>query len=303
MKIFDLHCDTAGECYNQGVSMFSNKLHLSVERAAQYEAYSQLFAVWIPDELRGNDAVKYFNSVADNFYKELETYKDYISPYGSGFKTPVKAILTVEGGSACGGTIEGLKSLYERGVRVITLTWNASNEIASGAFSEGGLTEFGKDFVRNAEELGIVLDVSHLNKQSFFELSQIATKPFIASHSNADIVNNAYARKRNLTKEQLDIIKSVNGLVGLNYYTEFIEDSEAQGVDALCRQIDYFCEQGYEDMVALGSDFDGCRINEELSGVEKLGEVYQKLLDRGYTEELLQKLFWENASSFFLKII
>lgn len=303
MKIFDLHCDTAGECYNEGISLFSNDLHLSIERASQYDEYVQLFAVWIPDKLRGNDAVEYFNNVADNFYKETELHKDYISLYGEDRKTPVKAILTVEGGSACGGTIEGLKKLYKKGVRVITLTWNAQNEIASGAFAEGGLSEFGKEFVRCAEELGIVLDVSHLNKQSFFEFAEFATKPFIASHSNADIVNNDYGRKRNLTKEQLDIIKSVNGLVGLNYYTEFIEDSEAQGVDALCRQIDYFCEQGYEDMVALGSDFDGCRINEALSGVEKLGEVYNELLRRGYREALLQKIFWENADSFFKKLI
>lgn len=303
MKIFDLHCDTAGECYNQGVSLFSNDLHLSIERAAQYDEYTQLFAVWIPDELRGNDAVEYFNNVADNFYKELERYKDYITVYGKGSKTPVKAILTVEGGSACGGTIEGLKSLYEKGVRVITLTWNSQNEIASGAFSEGGLSDFGKEFVRTAEELGIVLDVSHLNRQSFFEFAEFARKPFIASHSNADIVNNDYGRKRNLTKEQIDIIKNVKGIVGLNYYTEFIEDTKAYGVDALCRQIDYFCENGYEDIVALGSDYDGCRINEELRGVEKLAEVYQKLLDRGYTEELLNKLFWKNAEDFFNKII
>ncbi len=303
MKVFDLHCDTAGECYNQGVSLFSNDLHLSLERAAQYEEYTQLFAVWIPDELRGKAAVEYFNNVADNFYKEIERYKEYISLYGTDDVTPVKALLTVEGGSACGGTIEGLKDLYEKGVRVITLTWNAPNEIASGAFSEGGFTEFGKEFVRAAEELGIVLDVSHLNRQSFFEFAEISQKPFIASHSNADIVDNPYGQKRNLSKEQLDVIKNANGLVGLNYYTKFIEDSNAQGVDALCRQIDYFCEQGYEGIIALGSDYDGCTIHEDLCGVEKLGEVYRTLLDRGYTEELLQKLFWRNAYDFFKRTI
>lgn len=303
MKIFDLHCDTAGECYNQGVSLYSNNLHLSVERAKGYESYTQLFAVWIPDELRGKEAVDYFNNVADNFYNEINLYRDYISVYGSGLETPVKAILTVEGGSACGGTIEGLKALYEKGVRVITLTWNSQNEIASGAFAQGGLTDFGKEFVKVAEELGIVLDVSHLNRQSFFEFTEFATKPFIASHSNADIVDNDYGRKRNLSKEQLDIIKSRNGLVGLNYYTEFIEDSECHGIDALCRQIDYFCEQGYEGIVALGSDFDGCRIHDDLAGVEKLGGVYRTLIERGYPKELIENIFWKNAQDFFNKII
>ena len=303
MKVFDLHCDTAGECYNQGVSLFSNNLHLSLERAAQYEEYTQLFAVWIPDKLRGEAAVEYFNNVADNFYKELALHKDYISIFSTAEKTPVKAILTVEGGSACGGTLEGLKHLYEKGVRVITLTWNAPNEIASGALSEGGFTEFGKEFVRTAEDLGIVLDVSHLNRESFFDFVKIARKPFIASHSNGDIVDSDYGKKRNLSKEQLDIIKNANGLVGLNYYTKFIEDSKARGIDALCRQIDYFCQQGYEDIIALGSDYDGCTIHEDLCGVEKLGEVYRTLLNRGYNEELLQKLFWRNAYDFFKNTI
>ena len=303
MKVFDLHCDTAGECYNEKISLFSNDLHLSIERAAKYDEYTQLFAVWIPDKLRGDDAVEYFNNVADNFCKELETHKEYVSVYGSGANTPVKAILTVEGGSACGGTIEGLKALYKRGVRVITLTWNAQNEIASGAFAEGGLSDFGKEFVRTAEELGVVLDVSHLNRQSFFEFAEFARKPFIASHSNADIVNNDYGRKRNLTKEQIDVIKNAKGLVGLNYYTEFIEDDEARGIDALCRQIDYFCEQGYEDIIALGSDYDGCRINPVLHGVEKLEGVYKELLSRGYSNDLLEKIFWKNAESFFNKMI
>ena len=76
MKVFDLHCDTAGECYNEKISLFSNDLHLSIERAAKYDEYIQLFAVWISDKLRGNDAVEYFNNVADNFYKELELHKD-----------------------------------------------------------------------------------------------------------------------------------------------------------------------------------------------------------------------------------
>ncbi|MBR4286430.1 MAG: membrane dipeptidase [Clostridia bacterium] len=303
MKVFDLHCDTAGECYNEKISLFSNDLHLSIERAAKYDEYTQLFAVWIPDKLRGDDAVEYFNNVADNFYKELEAHKEYVSVYGSGSETPVKALLTVEGGSACGGTIEGLKALYKRGVRVITLTWNAQNEIASGAFAEGGLSDFGKEFVRTAEELGVVLDVSHLNRQSFFEFAEFARKPFIASHSNADIVNNDYGRKRNLTKEQIDVIKNAKGLVGLNYYTEFIEDDEARGIDALCRQIDYFCEQGYEDIIALGSDYDGCRINPVLHGVEKLEGVYKELLSRGYSNDLLEKIFWKNAESFFNKMI
>lgn len=299
MKYFDLHCDTIGECSNNNLSLRENSLHIDLKRAKAIENYTQVFAIWIPDELRGKDAVAYFDKTADYFYKEIEANKNLISLYNENKPTPVKAMLSVEGGSACGGTSEGLYHLYERGVRIITLTWNAKNEIGSGAFSTGGLTEFGKKFVKEAENLGIALDVSHLNKQSFFEFTEIAQKPFIASHSNADIVNNKYGEKRNLDKEQIRVIKEHQGLIGLNFCRDFIEDEKASGIDAICRQIDYFKALGCEGIIAFGSDFDGCPVNPELDGIEKIPILYNQLKKRGYEESFLDKIFYENARRFF----
>jgi membrane dipeptidase len=301
MKFFDLHCDTIGECCNKKIPLRKNDFHIDLERAKELGEYTQVFAVWIPDELRGKDAVRYFDEVADCFYEEIEQNKDLISLYGDNNKTPVKAILSVEGGSACGGTIEGFHHLYDRGVRLVTLTWNANNEIGGGAFSEGGLTSFGKDFIKEAENLGIVLDVSHLNIQSFFELEKIATKPFIASHSNGDIVNNKYARKRNLNEEQIRIIKERNGLIGFNFCRDFIETENAEGIDALFEQIEYMLSLECEDVIAFGSDFDGCQVHPDLSGIEKIPSVFFKLKEKGINEKILDKLFFENAERFFNK--
>ena len=301
MKYFDLHCDTIGECCKHNLSLRNNNLHIDLNRANGIEEYAQVFAIWIPDELRGNEAVNYFDKNADYFYQELNENKDLISLYDSREKTPVKAILAVEGGSACGGTLEGIHYLYEKGVRLITLTWNAVNEIGSGAFSEGGLTTFGKDFIKEAESLGIVLDVSHLNKQSFFEFADIATKPFVASHSNADIVNNPYGQKRNLNEKQIRIIKENKGLIGLNFCRDFIEDEKAKGIDALQRQIEYFLSLGCEDCIAFGSDYDGCEIHRDLCGIQKISKVYSSLYEKGFDEILLNKLFFENSKKFFRK--
>lgn len=299
MRYFDLHCDTIGECSNNKIPLRKNLLHIDLERAKTIGEYTQAFAIWIPDELRGNDAVEYFDRIADCFYKELEGNKDLISLYGSDDKTPVKAILAVEGGSACGGSLEGLHHLYSRGVRLITLTWNDKNEIGSGAFSEGGLTDFGKTFIKEAEKIGIILDVSHLNRQSFFEFAEIAQKPFVASHSNADIVNNKYGKKRNLSMEQIQIIKEWNGLIGFNFCKDFIEDEKAEGIDSLCRQIDFMLSLGCDDIIAFGSDFDGCKVNDVFNGIDKIPDVYHKLREKGIEEKILQKLFWENAEKFF----
>lgn len=298
MKFFDLHCDTIGECYNKKIALRKNDLHIDLDRAKKLGEYTQVFAIWISDELRGEDAVKYFDEVSDCFYKEIEKNSDLISLYSEKKATPVKAILSVEGGSACGGTIKGLYHLYEKGVRLITLTWNAKNEIGSGAFSEGGLTAFGKDFIKEAEGLGITLDVSHLNRQSFFELEKIARKPFIASHSNADIVNNKYARKRNLSAEQIRVIRERNGLIGFNFCKDFIESERAEGIDALCNQIEYMLSLDCENTVAFGSDYDGCQVHSGLCGIERIPEVYLKLKEKGIDEKILNKIFYKNAEKF-----
>lgn len=301
MKSFDLHCDTVGECFKKALSLNSNSLHFDLVRAESLRSHTQVFAVWIPDELRGKEAFDYFNKVADYFYNEIEKNSDLISLYSENRKTPVKAILALEGGSGMGGDIQGAEMLYERGVRLITLTWNGKNEIASGAYSEGGFTDYGRELVSFCEKSGIVIDASHLNRQSFFELAEISSKPFIASHSNADIVKTFQGRKRNLSLEQIEIIKNRHGLIGLNFFKEFLEDKTARGFDALRRQLDFFLLNDCEDILAIGSDYDGCEISDDFCGVERLKSIYDKLLSYGYNEALLKKMFNDNAEKFFDK--
>lgn len=302
MKVFDLHSDTIGECYKQNKNIRDNDLHICLGRASHYDEYTQVFAIWIPDELRGSKAVDYFDNVADCFYSEIKNNDDLISIYKQPTPTPCRAILAVEGGSACGGTIDGLHHLYNRGVRVITLTWNDRNEIAGGAFSQGGFTSFGKRFVKECENLNIVIDVSHLNRESFFELCKIYDGPFIATHSNADIIDNKYARKRNLTDQQIEVIKERKGLIGLNFCKDFLHIGDESGGDAILRQVEYFITKDCEDIIALGSDYDGCTVSEDLNGVESLGYLYNYLIDNGVSENIVNKMFYENAEKFFSKI-
>ena len=300
MRYFDLHCDTMGECCKRKLPLFNNsELHISLDKAMCLEGYTQLFAIWIPDEFRGDEAVSYFDKVSSYFYKELEKNKEYISLAGSGDKTKLKAVLTVEGGSASRGTVEGVKHLYDKGVRVMTLTWNAVNEIASGAFSEGGLTENGKEVISEMERLGMVVDVSHLNRKSFFDVAEFAEKPFIASHSNADIVENFAARKRNLTDEQIGVIRDGGGLIGLNFCEDFLRFNSSTGIDALLEQIKHFLGLGCENILSIGSDYDGCPVNSDFNGVEKIPDVFNALIKKGISEKTLEKIFYLNAESFF----
>ena len=300
MRFFDLHCDTAGECCRQNKDIFQNDLHIDLKRGAALGGWVQVFAIWIPDEYRGQKAVKYFDTAADYFYSRTGALGDAVQPFFSNAESSARYILAAEGGSAAGGDINGLEHLYERGVRILTLTWNGDNEIACGAYgSAGGMTDFGKKFVRRAQALGITADCSHLNRRSFYDLADIAEKPFIASHSNLDIVNTDEGRHRNLSPEQAKIIRDSGGLIGLNFYEKFLEDDRFKGIDALVRQIDAFMELGCENTLAVGSDYDGCTVPQGMGGIEKIPDIYAALKNRGCGEDILDKIFYENAARFF----
>ncbi len=305
VKLFDLHCDTIGECYKNKLSLRNNTLNVSLEKAKRFEAYTQVFAIWISDELRRKSATDYFNNVCDYYYKELSLNKDLIVEFTDAKKEDkrIKAILSIEGGAALGGDINNLYKAYERGVRILTLTWNDKNEIASGAFCEnGGLTPFGKDVLRKMEKLKMIVDVSHLNRESFFDVAENTELPFIASHSNADINDNIYGNKRNLLKSQIEIIKEREGLIGLNFCKDFFDVRGKSGIEAFKCQLGYFLENGCENIIALGADFDGCDLTDGITGIESMECIYNALIKDGFSKNLIDNLFYNNAEKFFRKM-
>ena len=305
MKLFDLHCDTIGECYKNKLSLRNNPLNVSLEKAKCFDAYTQVFAIWIPDELRGKSATDYFNNVCDYYYRELALNKDLITSFTDAKKDDkrIKAVLAIEGGAALGGDINNLYNFFERGVRILTLTWNAKNEIASGAFCEtGGLTNFGKDVLRKMEKLKMVIDVSHLNRESFFDVAENTELPFIASHSNADINNNVYGNKRNLLDSQIEIIKERKGLIGLNFCKDFFDVNDESGITAFKYHLNYLLEKGCENIIALGGDFDGCDLTNGITGLESMESVYNSLINDGFNKNLIHDVFYNNAERFFRKV-
>lgn len=302
MRFFDLHCDTVTElCKKQG-SLAKNDGHISLDRASFLTEYVQDYAIFIPDEYRGKAAVDYFDKVYA-FYKN-EMNKNGISEYADRLDTKYKSILSVEGGAGMGGTIDGLHHLADCGVKLITLTWNGRNELASGCFDEEdiGLTPFGREAVKEMENLRIAADVSHLSVKGFYDLADLAEKPFMASHSCIDIVDNFKARHRNLTKEQVKIIAEHNGVIGINLWKKLL-GNEDNSFDAVLRHMSEIIEVGGEDVIAMGTDFDGCDINDELAGIEKIPMLYDFLGNHGFDEKLLNKIFFDNADRFFTNLL
>ncbi len=319
MNLFDLHCDTAGECFNRKISLYDGELHYNVCKAKKLDKECRLFAIWIPDELRGEEAEKYFENVLLNFRNEIllnESEIKLCQGFGD-LKESEKngkcaAILTCEGASpfAYEG---GIDRANEYGVKLITLTWNGENEIGYGcqSGSDSGLKPLGKRLLKDMERLNIVADVSHLNTAGFYDAVSSGAR-VIASHSNsktvlkkmrADSKDKFFSCRRNLDDEQIKILAECRGLVGINFCKSFLGDEGDDGFEAVCRHMAHILELGGEDILAIGSDFDGCEINPLLSGVDKMPDLEAFLLGKDFGQELVDKIFYKNAYNFFKNIL
>lgn len=263
-NIFDAHCDTLCMIADNGGDIVKNKYNLDKMRMMMYNGYTQVFACFIAPRYRDN-AMERFNRLAAVF--DAQDF-DGITP-----------LLSVEGAEMI-RSAEDVDYLRSRGVRCIALTWNHSNRLAGGADEpEQGLTALGKAVVRRMNELGILIDVSHLNDRSFYDIEKINTGIMIATHSNARALCN---HRRNLTDEMFKIIRDTGGAAGINLYPPFVTESGVCGVYDVLRHIEHWLELGGEDAVGLGGDFDGVEDNLP-RGISGCGDWY-KLLDMLDTE-------------------
>ena len=319
MNLFDLHCDTAGECYNKNQPLSDGNLHITLRKGEVLDKWCQLFAIWIPDELRGKSAEDYFEKVFLNFKKEIseneseiKLCKDFEDLKNSVNSDKCAAILTCEGASPFAEN-DRIYLAKDYGVKLITLTWNAENEIGFGCQSgiDSGLKQAGKRLLRDMKKLNIAADVSHLNKAGFFDAISSGAK-VIASHSTSKTVLEKFRKdsedkffscRRNLDDEQIRLLVECGGLIGINFCKSFLGDENDDGFEAVYRHMAHILDMGGENILSIGSDFDGCEINPELAGVDKIPALAAFLRDKGFDTGLIEKIFYENAYIFFKNIL
>lgn len=309
--IWDLHCDTLTEGCQKGWGLRNNPAHFDLARLPHGWDWCQTVAIFIPDYLRGMAAIEYFEKNYLFFLRQLEENRVFAAQARDEREVEIlltegrtALMLAVEGGAVLGGRLEQIFRLQECGVRLLTLTWNGSNELGGGAASEDGLTDFGRAGLRELERADIIVDVSHLNDRTFEEVLSLAHRPVLASHSNSRTI---CPHRRNLTDSQFRSIVEMGGLVGINFYLDFIVpqgvDQEAAGKkvlpEALIRHIWHFLELGGEDAIALGSDFDGCVIPDFIGEAAGLATLYTSMLQSGLGKSLTRKICFENARKFF----
>lgn len=218
---------------------------------------------------------------------------------GSCLKNDVlAAILHFEGAEAIDADLNALEVFYRAGLRSLGIVWSRPNAFGHGVpFLRShspdigpGLTDAGKALVRACNELGIMIDVSHLNEQGFWDVAKMTEAPIVATHSCA------YALcpvPRNLTDKQLDAIRESDGMVGVNFSVSFLsgeDDEDRETLNPLIRHIDYLVDRLGIDRVGFGSDFDGARIPTDIGDAAGLPRLVAALRQRGYDDEAMQKL-------------
>lgn len=219
-------------------------------------------------------------------------------------KGVVSAILHFEGAEVIDPDLHALEVYYQAGLRSLGIVWSRQNAFATGVplkfpsspdDSGSGLTDAGKALVQACNQLGIMIDLSHINGAGFWDVAKLSDAPLVATHSN---VHALCEIGRNLTDKQLDAIKASDGMVGLNFAVSFLREDGGLGTDVpmttLVRHIDYLVDRIGIDRVGIGSDFDGTKVPDIIADVTGLPKLVDALQDAGYDESDLRKLTHEN---------
>ena len=304
--VFDLHCDTAlallGDDMNSAGSLRKNSLHIDLDRANALPGYCQCFACFTTphmEEWAKTSPIVVFERELATIQREIDANKKCISiAYSSSQiqenrkKGKMSAVLTIEGTAGFGHDPELLEDLYAIGFRISSLGWNEQNPLAGSHITGGGLTDLGKSYVKKAQQLGMLMDVSHLSDEGFWDMMDITDAPILATHSNSRTVHNV---SRNLTDDMFKAICQTGGVAGLNMYTDFIGPDA--NPDTACDHIFHFLELDPSGKhIALGGDLDGCEtLPSGFDGVQSYPALAQRLLDRGLSEETVMDIFWNNA--------
>jgi membrane dipeptidase len=313
--VADLHCDSISR-YMQGedLSKDNPKGHIDIPKMKQGALDLQVFACYVGPP--SNDLEKY--QAATKVFKQIEAvhqlveenpadlelilYEHHLRRLSGTRKTGI--IIGIEGGYAIENNLRLLRSFYRSGVRLMTLThWLATDWADASGDKEslnGGLTEFGEDVVKEMNELGMIIDVSHVHEETFWDVIEVSDAPIVASHSCCRALSDHH---RNLSDKMLKALAKNRGVIGINFLPMFLDIGNEDNVDikTVVDHIDHVVKvTGNCNHVGLGSDFDGIsRTPLGLENVSKLPAITAELHRRGYKASDIRKILGGN----FLRVL
>lgn len=304
--VFDLHCDTAlsllGKDLMDRGDLRKNQLHIDLERAATLGCYAQCFACFTTPFMRQWHNVSpetVFERELENIMYQIQSNGDLISQAFTADDVEenrkngkMSAILTIEGPAGFGFDPAMLELLHKVGFCISSLGWNESNVLTGSHKTGEGLTDLGREYVKEAQRLGILVDVSHISDKGFWDIMEMTNAPVVATHSNSRSVCDV---SRNLTDDMFRAICQTDGVAGFNQCAPFV--GEKPTLDTVCDHIFHWLELDPEGKhIALGGDLDGCdELPEGFQAVQSYSALAEKLLERGLTEPMVEDIFWNNA--------
>ena len=316
--IIDMHCDTVMGCCEDGLDLRSNTdHHISLEKLKKGNSFVQCFALYIrthdmAEEIGWGDKTPYdiYRMMLASFKEEMARNSDMIvqvRSYDEIMKNAdsgkLMAMLTVEDSEPVDGKIERFDEMYAEGVRMMSLTHNYDNCIGYAnsrdpiVHNTKGLTPFGFEAVEKMNDLGILVDVSHLSERGFWDVIECAKKPFIASHSDARALCD---HQRNLTDDQLRALAAKGGMTGINFSGGFIVKGNWRtcGIDDVLKHMVYIKNVAGIETLGWGSDYDG--INAELEWKDASGfPILVDAMSKYFTDDEIELVCSKN----FLRVL
>lgn len=310
LRIFDLHCDTPTELYNNSLDLSSNNLHVSLDKTQNLSSHVQVMAVWSDKRYNDRTAYRKFHKIADNLMSEIERnsdttvfIKDSKKLLDCEEKYHNKILLSVEDLRLIEDRLDRIPILRTRGVRFATAVW-AGESIIGGAYdTDIGLSDFGKSAISECFKNGIIPDVSHASVRTaddIFELAHSHSMPVVATHSCAYSVS---PHRRNLSDEQFREIINLGGIVGVCLCCSHLnpESPESASIKDVIKNIEHYLSLGGEGSVALGCDFDGTDVPKDIKNISGLVNLAEEMARLGYNDKLIDDILYSNAYNFINK--
>lgn len=318
MKYIDMHCDTLsiGVAQNKKTITTLEGSMVDVDRLVKTGAGAQFFAMFVPQrdvpKWYGMDVMpeheELFGIMCEIFRETLKENENRMA-FAQSFEEmqenlqngKMSAFLTMENGYAVRGKMENLKKFHDMGIGLMTLTWNdpncfGQNHSGDRTLMQVGLTDFGKEAISYMNELGIIIDVSHLSDGGFYDVAELAKKPFVASHSNCRELSPS---TRNLTDDMIRVLANKGGVAGINFEPTFLNVDQKDihsRVSRICDHVEHFIKVGGTECVGIGTDFDGIGGEFEISDCTKMELFFDELHRRKIHQSVIEKIAYKNVA-------
>ncbi len=301
--LVDGHCDTLSKALDEKSNLENTKYCFNLVDANNKTPCIQMMAAYIDPKYvdnkfggfnRATNILEQFEKYKDN--KEIINILNKDDLYRVINEKKVGIILTLENGSAISGNIQNIEKLYEKGIRVMSITWNEDNDLGCGALTKNdkGLTEFGEEYIKKLEEKNIIIDVSHSSEKTFWDITKCTNNTIVATHSCVYSICN---HPRNLKDNQIIEIANRNGIIGICFASHFLNKSGISNSSDIIKHIKYIKDLVGIDYVGLGSDFDGVDFSKmplDIKGIKDIDKLEKNMKIEGFTEEEINKVMGEN---------